>query len=301
MSWKVDKSAFKGGGGGGGGGGRSFDRWPPNRFWMPPDSARELFMVDDTRTGGETILEHQFKMDGHWRNWFTSRGRNNPEDPIQKYFESKGIKPWHGRSVVHYITVVDCTGFQRRDGTQVKFELQLYGCKKTAFEYWEDEYEEAGPVAGHVFKVKRRNIDKEPNVGGRYIRKRKADPFDVFKAAEYQGKKLSDMWDAAEADETKMAELQRVFQVEFDEDGKLLRKVVPFNYDEVLKPLPEEEIIEKLEGYYAPKDAYLDEDAKKSNGGSPSFGGSSNDAFAEEGAPDSDDEDEFVMDDTIPF
>lgn len=133
-------------------------------------------------------------------------------------------------------TVVDMHLFKSKDGAERGNELCLYESKWQSSEPILDVQQAYG-LAYTVLDIKRFSSNHEPNVGSKYTHIRKVQDVEAFfRATYYKGTPLAVMWDRAEADPKYMAILKRLFQLEFDASGRLLRKVVPFNYEEVYRP-----------------------------------------------------------------
>jgi len=216
----------------------------PSRVWIKGGTGKDLVLVD-----GEPfcIYEHNAKIDGNWRNHHTCmRGF---EDPCLSC-ETLGAK---SRYYCGYLTAVDCSLWEDKKGNKYQFEVKLIGGKLGQLKKWKRKQESReedgkGGLAMTKWKVFRED-DTKASTGDEW----EADgevtkPEKLFEVANYRGKLLSEMWDEAEKEEPKMVALKKIFQLEFDDDGNLVRKVVPFNYMEVLKPRGNQFVKDMLRG-----------------------------------------------------
>lgn len=203
----------------------------PRRFWMPAGSSRQLVTVDEVPFN---IREHNAKLNGNWRNWHTcNRGFEDSCFSCVTLGEKTA-------AFTAYLTIVDCSEFVDKKGNKYQFEVKLIGGKLMTAKKWErkrsDLADEQLTFAGMRWKVHREN-DKAPSTGDEWTASGPVtDHAKLFAVANYQGKKLSDLWDRAEQNEDAMKVLSATFQLQLDPNGKLVRRVPAFNYMELLKP-----------------------------------------------------------------
>jgi len=203
----------------------------PKRLWIKGGQGRELVLLDDVPF---CIFEHNAKVNGSWRNHHTCmRGF---EDPCYSCTELGD----RSRSYTGYLTCVDCSLWEDGRGNRHQYEVTLVGGKLNLIKKWRRKRDESesGTLCLTRWHVHRES-ENEPATGDEWeCRGPVKDPARMFELAVFRGKKLSEWWDDAEEDELKMKNLRRMFKVEFDpeDDGRLVRRVVPFNYMEVLKP-----------------------------------------------------------------
>lgn len=198
----------------------------PPRFWVKPGETKDLVFVDDEPV---CIHEHNPKIDGKFQNAFTCvQGIHEDVVCCQKL----GLQ---SRYYIGYLTIVDCSEWSDAKGNKHQFELKLIGAKLRTLKKFRRKKDDKGSLIGCMYRAARED-DKSSSCGDEFEFQRKVDMDKLFAAAAYKGKKLVDMWDAAESDGEKMVALQRTFQVKPDANGKLPRVVPLFNYLEVLKP-----------------------------------------------------------------
>lgn len=233
----------------------------PDRIWIPAGKSRELIFVDDSAF---TFDEHNCFLNGSWKNWMTCAA------PITEEGEPEccrilGNK--EGRYRVTTFTVIDCDKWTDKKGNVRQYEVKVLPAKFNTTQKLQrkaDELAKDGKtLKGRLYRVTRETA-KSPAVGDEYEFVREVDMAKLFSVATYKGKKLSELWDKADEDATTFAKLARVFSVAKGEDGKVVRKVVPFRYDTVFAPKMNSELKESLAGYKR-KDG---EDAGNSGGGS---------------------------------
>jgi hypothetical protein len=233
----------------------------PFRVWIPPGKSLEMVFVDDEPV---CIYEHQWKANGSWRNWTTCLQGISDDVVCCKDLGEKT------RSYVGYITTVQCTETTDKKGNKYNFELQLLGAKLKTLKKFRRKKEERGALAMTRFRVTRED-DKSPSCGDEFeFLKEVTDPDKLFEVANYKGKKLSELWEKAESNPESMARLKRTFQLAFDSEGKLLRRVVPFNYMELLKPMEAADLRKRLNANPA-------QDADGDGGGTNGGGGGGDD------------------------
>lgn len=197
----------------------------PSRLWMPADSSRNLIFLDDEPF---TIYEHNPKIDGDWRNWITCLQGVSDEVPC---CEKMGP---NSRYYIGYYTVIDASEYTDKKGNKHAFELKLLGAKMKTMKKFRRKKEERGSLIGCMYKATRED-NKSPSVGDEFEFVREVDLVKAFDATMYRGKKLSEFYSKTLEGPDGLEKLKKVFQVQV-EDGKPTKRVVPFNYMEVLKP-----------------------------------------------------------------
>lgn len=214
----------------------------PNRFWVPLGEKREFVFIDAEPA---CIYEHNPKMNGSWRNWMTCLKDIEDPCPACEIFGEKT------RYYVGFQTVVDTTAWKDKKGNTHQFEVSLFAAKfgslKKLRRKKDDAATDGREMVGALYRAAR-DGDKEPSIGGEFEYIRPADVTRLFDLAVYRGKKLSELYDKAEQNAQAMESLKNTFQVEFDAEGKLLRKIVPFNYMQLLHPKPRKELLAMLKG-----------------------------------------------------
>lgn len=210
----------------------------PNRIWIKPGSSAEFVFVDNAPC---TLMEHNPKINGDFKNWLTCM--QGIYDPVV-CCEKLGSK---SKYFVGYWTVIDCTKWTDKKGNTHQFELKYYPGKYKTVKRFELRTQ-TKPITGQLWKATRLD-DKSPNVGDELESLRETDPAKLFDLANFKGKKLADQYSAANGgNEEALKWLKRYFQVVKGEDGKLIPKLVPFLYEELLAPKQPSEVRSMLAG-----------------------------------------------------
>jgi hypothetical protein len=215
----------------------------PARFWMPAGKSTQLLFLDDTVF---SILEHQVQIEGDWRNWFTCL-RDLPNMDEIVCCQKLGSK---SASMVGYYSVADLSSWADQQGNVRQYELKLFPAKVETLERLKTKSEsrQGKGLAGCIYKATRLT-DRSPGTGDEFEFVKEADMGEFFKHATYRGKKLSSLVEAANSKGAEeVARLSRIFQVSL-EGGKILPKVVPFNYEFVLAPRTPAELKVALASY----------------------------------------------------
>lgn len=242
----------------------------PQRIWIPAGGKKDLVFVDDEPVG---IHEHNPKMNGDWKNWFTCGKEVYDEAACCELLNPSGYDPYY----VGFYTVVDCSEWVDKKGNKYQYELKLYPAKIKTLKRFEMRRKEKGSFAGKLFTISRMD-GKSPATGDDFEMVRDADMAKLFTHANYKGKKLSELYGKG-TDAENIARLKNTWKVEVV-DGKVVPKIVPFNYAKVLYPLPPKEIRAVLKGATIDK---REDDGFGGGGGSTTSGGSG--ASADEGVP----------------
>jgi hypothetical protein len=239
----------------------------PDRFWVPKDERRRYVAIDDDP---QPAFEHNPSLPGQgWNNHFSCP--NTPNAPCckklgRRYDKRRG----YGRWTRYFYTVVSMRSWTDQRGNVREFEMQFMAALYNSFDRLETKRQRKGGFAGWVVEAYRDSSRNDPDIGGEHEFLQEVTDHDaLFAKAMYRGKKLSKWYNEAEQNAEKMVQLQRIFQVEFDEEGKLVRRVPAFNYAELLAPPTNEEI----------EDMLITMGSGGSSGGSPSttsYSGSGN-------------------------
>lgn len=207
-------------------------QYGPSRFYIKVGTSKDFVFADDDPF---CLYEHNFKMDGRWTNWVTClQGVSDDCVCCQ-------ILGPNSRYYVGFSTIVDCTEWVDKKGNKHQYEVKLFPAKLRTLKQLRRKKDEKTSLIACMYKGSR-DDDKSPQVGGELEFQRKVELEKLFELANYKGKKLPDLWDAAENDPAELAKLKRTFQIEEDADGKLPRIVPAFNYFEVLKPRAPQEL-----------------------------------------------------------
>jgi len=216
----------------------------PDRFWVPKDERRRYVAVDDDP---QPAYEHNPSLPGQgWNNHFSCPNTPNSiccKKLGRRYDKRRG----YGRWTRYFYTVVDMRSWTDQRGNVREFEMKFMAALYNSFDRLETKRQRKGGFAGWVIEAYRDSTRSDPDIGGEHELLQEVTDHDaLFEKAMYRGKKLSKWYNEAEANAEKMVNLQRLFQVEFDEEGKLVRRVPPFNYDELLAPPTNDEIEDLL-------------------------------------------------------
>jgi hypothetical protein len=135
------------------------------RFWLKPESGTKIIFLDDNPP---ILEEHQLKINGDWKNWFTCR-RVLPGESCIICDELKD-KP----SVVGFYTILDLTEYTNAKGEQVKNTVKLFAPKFKALQVLKRLSQKRGGLELCVFDVYRTNSDSF-NVGDVFDYEEKTD------------------------------------------------------------------------------------------------------------------------------
>lgn len=125
------------------------------RFWMPENSEAEITFLDDAPF---SIWEHNLKLNGNWRNFFTCL-KNIPgvdscplcDDGSSAYY-------------VGFFTVIDHREWEDNKGNKHQHEVKLFGAKLNVIKKLKRQAERHGGLRGKKFTVFRAD-GKTPNTG----------------------------------------------------------------------------------------------------------------------------------------
>lgn len=203
----------------------------PGRLWIPGGESKEGVFVDDEMF---CIYEHNPKIDGGYRNWFTcGQGVHDEVVCCQKL----GPK---SRYYVGFLTWVDCSKWTDQRGNTHQYEMRLMPLKMKSMKKFKRKKDDKGSLISTYWRLTREE-DQSPQVGDDWEFKRDVDMDKMFPHVCYRGKKLSELWDDAEGKPEAMEHIKRTFQIE-PKDGKLPLTVPAFNYFRLLEPKPPKDI-----------------------------------------------------------
>jgi hypothetical protein len=224
----------------------------PGRIWIPQGASKDVVWVDDDPC---CIYEHNPKMNGNYRNWLTCQ-QGSSDDVVC----CTQLGP-NSRYYCGYNTAVDCSEWQDKKGNKHQYEMRLVQMKLRSLKKFKRKKETKGALVGTMWRLTRED-DNAPVCGDDWEFQRDIDMDKMFDHVNYRGKRLADLWEEAEKDAEVMAKVQRIFQIEPAENGKLPRIVPAFNYFEILKPKSPKDMRMFLGGVQAD-----DQDTPKGSGG----------------------------------
>ena len=231
--------------------------WDPDRVWMPAKDSRDFVFVDDAPF---TFEEHGLKLNGSWKNWITCLAPVTEDgEPVCCQIAGKDT-----RYRVSMLTIVDTSKWTDKKGQVRQYEIKVLPAKyKTAQKLdrkMVDLAKEGKSIVGRLYKVTR-ETDKSPAVGDDYEFSREVDMVKLFDLVNYKGKKLSDLYTAADESAVNYAKLAKIFAI--SKGGKIVRKIVPFRYDAIYQPKTPKEVKDMLGGFDASENNH---DFDKGNG-----------------------------------
>lgn len=235
----------------------------PNRVWLPVGGKRELVWIDDEPV---CIHEHSPKMNGEWKNWFTCGKDVYDNSVCCELFNPSGYKSYY----VGFYTVIDCSEWTDAKGNKHQYEVKLFPAKMKNIKRLEMRREQRGAFAGKLFSIMRLD-EKSASTGDEFEVLRDADMAKLFPLANYKGKKLSELF-AKGTDEENISRLKNTWKVEVV-DGKVVPKLVPFNYSKILYPMAPKELRALVSGSVV--DKRDDDFGGGRSGGAASSAGSS--------------------------
>lgn len=209
----------------------------PQRIWIKPGESKNLVFVDNESFN---IKEHNFCVNGDWKNWLTCLAGS--EDDVA----CCGKLGSNSAYFVGYHTAIDTTEYVDKKGVKHAYELKFLPAKMKTLKKFKRKAEDKG-LAGQLYKATREDA-KSPSCGDEFEHVRPVDMDKAFELTSYKGKKLSELYDKAAVSAEEMEKLKKIFQLKFDDKGKLLRKIVPFNYFELLAPKSPGEVKALLAG-----------------------------------------------------
>jgi hypothetical protein len=144
---------------------------------------------------------------------------------------------------VGFYTVVDCTEWVDKKGNKYQYEVKLYPAKLKTLKRFQMRKQEKGGFAGKLFSVMRVD-EKSPSCGDEFEVIRDADLAKLFSVANYRGKKLSEMFSKG-VDTDNIEKLKNTWMVDVV-DGKVVPKLVKFNYFKLLHPMSPKDVRQHL-------------------------------------------------------
>lgn len=213
--------------------------YAPNRLWIPAGQKKDEVFIDDEPC---CIREHNPKLKGDWKNWFTCLEGIYDDVVCCDQLGS------NSRYYVGYYTICDASEYTDKKGNKHQYELKFLPAKWKTLNKLKLKREDRDGFVGSLYTVIRSD-EKSPSCGDDFEFKRAVDMDKLFDLANYRGKRLVDLYNKARQDDIAMEALKKVFKLEFDANGNLLDKIVPFNYMELLKPKTPKELRDLLKGY----------------------------------------------------
>lgn len=205
----------------------------PSRMRVPVGKSQDIVFVDDEPFA---IYEHSPKIAGEWSGNEITCVQGVHDDVVCCQILGPSSRYYAG-----YCTVVDCSEWTDKRGVKHQYELKLVQAKMRTLKKFRRKKDDRGKLTGSLYTASR-DDEKSPKCGDEFEFKRDVDMAKLFDFATYKGKKLSDMWDEAEKDEKAMTRVTRLFQIKPDSEGRLPRRIAPFNYFEILKPKSAKEL-----------------------------------------------------------
>jgi hypothetical protein len=266
-SWMIPVDEFKNGGRKGGAGNEmggllNIQKYPPRRFWMKAGERKRVLFVDSP-LDASPIDEYALPLNGDWRQTEYLTTTRLPSCPLLQRFKGDY------RHMVAYCTVVDVDGYVSKTGEAKGYQVMLYPVKPKQYQKHVEDLQDDGPVNGQLTLVRRVTSD-DARSGEIKKREEAVDMAAAFPFCNYQGRLLSEWWDEADANPAAREKLLETFSARIGADGKLVREVVPFNYEVLLAPKSAAEIAAILGDALVPPQERRDGGGAKKPGAAPS-------------------------------
>jgi hypothetical protein len=127
------------------------------RFWLPPENGAKIVFLDDNPP---IIEEHQLKIAGSWKNWFTCLRTVGEACPICDVMNDNP-------STVGFYTIIDTSEWKDSRGNVHKNEIKLLPAKYNSLKMLRRYSKKHGGLQNKVFDVYRTNSDAY-NIGDVY-------------------------------------------------------------------------------------------------------------------------------------
>lgn len=135
------------------------------RFYLPAGKEAKIIFLDDDPI---ILEEHQLRINGDWRNWFTCR-RNLPNEDCV-ICKELGDHP----STVGYYTILDLSKYENKKGQTVQNTIKLFAPKFKALQMIKRASQKRGGLQYWVCDVYRSSADAF-NVGDVFEFEEKTD------------------------------------------------------------------------------------------------------------------------------
>ena len=209
----------------------------PSYMWMPRKSAKEYLIVENEPV--RCIIHNPPNEDGSYLNNIIPCQVGTYQDTVCEELWASKAKGKEG----NFFTSIDFSKFvSEKTQKTYQFEMKIVKMGFSEAAKFEDlaTNECGGTLGGSLIKAKRFSNDKSPGIGESFSFVRKPDLAKSFAFVQYNGRKLSEIFDEANKDSDMMKEVRRIWKVELDKFGKIIPKIYSFNFDELLKaPTPE--------------------------------------------------------------
>jgi len=137
-----------------------------NRFWMPKGTSRKIIFLTEGDKA-PVLWEHQIKLGGSFRNWFTCLRPLGVPCPLCAW--ATGHNNQGARYKGAFFTVIDTHEFTDKSGKKRSNEKKLLVAKENVAEKMKRKFlrlnEEGQGLRGAMFEVFRTSSDKSPSVG----------------------------------------------------------------------------------------------------------------------------------------
>lgn len=134
------------------------------RFWIPQGAERKIIFASEVPV---VFHEHQLKLRGSWRNWFTCIAPSGKSCPLCGYAEMTGK---YKRYKAWAFLAIDTHEYTDKAGTIHKNEPRIFLAKRSTIDLIRRKKDkiaekEGKTLQGAMFTVYRNNEDKSPAVG----------------------------------------------------------------------------------------------------------------------------------------
>jgi len=262
-----------------GSGDNNFGLWKPDTFYVPvakePErkKTKQIIFLDDgpcyVRQHSAFVPNSRLPSGGLWE--LLTCGASGGYYPAEHYEDLKGFKgvdqipgnfaPCCGKFFraqskkgnplpsnpfdVAYYTVLDCTPYTDKKGITHSFSVRLFPARGDTIDKIMLYREQHGTLTGCLYTAVRFRNSKSSSVGEEFkFESRTQDNLaSVYNMAMYSGRKIADLYEEARTNPAFKTALGKIFKLPTmaDSDG-LPNILAPFNYQEVLRPRPLDEL-----------------------------------------------------------
>lgn len=217
-------------------------KYQPRRFFMKTEELKTITLVDDPLHPDKyPVKEYQIPLDGVWsKSVYLTSDAQNPTCPLVVKYGTEYLR------TLIYATVINNTGYVNKKGVAMKHELQLFPMTTGTYQdFAREAQEKEGNLKGWQIVIQK-VVKQAPVTCKKRVQLVNMASPGIFKVVRYGGKFLSEWFDEADKDPEVRAALRKLFIVQVDGDGRLVRQVPRFNYDEIMRPRTPEEMAKLL-------------------------------------------------------